>query len=259
MKYFYFFLNLKRWGIVNILRKILFKVELSQRPAALMWASKMSVDIFEWCKEIDATLWSKTYGVIEEEKLRAVEILTKSQLKIGGNACIELLYFLTKLIKPQKVFETGVAHGWSSQIFLRAISENGIGSLHSTDLPFLRIKNSHQNVGILVDKNYAKKWSLCLLGDRKGISELSKSSKIDFIHYDSDKSYKGRKSFYRSIRKHLSSEAIIIFDDIQDNLFFKHLVKMNNSIFYVFKYKQKYIGMIDLSNKLAKFKSSNKY
>jgi predicted O-methyltransferase YrrM len=251
---YYFLANLKRWGIVNILRKITFKFELSSRSEAILWASKISVDIFEWCNEIDANLFSKTKVVIEEEKLRAFDLLEKAQLKTSGNACVELLYFLTILIKPNKVFETGVAHGWSTQIFLRAMSENGIGTLYSTDLPFLRIKNSHQNVGILVDKNYAMKWSLCLLGDRKGVSQLSKSSKIDFVHYDSDKSYHGRKSFYRNIRRHLSSEAIIIFDDVQDNLFFKHLVYEYNYTFYVFHYDNKYIGMVDISNKLAKLK-----
>lgn len=251
MRYYYFFLNLKRWGTINILRKLVFKIEISQRPTALKWASKMSINLFDWCEEKDVILWQRTKEIVEIEKERAFKILTKTHLKTGGSACIELLYFLTKLTRPREVFETGVAHGWSSQIILRAISENGIGILHSTDLPFLRIKNAHQNIGILVDRNYNESWNLCLLGDYKGISKLSQSSKIDLIHYDSDKTYQGRKLFLRNIEKYIGSDAIIIFDDIQDNLFFKNLVTKSNYKFYVFKYEKKYIGLIDLSNKLG--------
>lgn len=47
-------------------------------------------------------------------------------------------YLLCRLSKPEKVVETGVAHGVSSAFLLAALRENGGGELHSVDLPPLR-------------------------------------------------------------------------------------------------------------------------
>jgi hypothetical protein len=47
-------------------------------------------------------------------------------------------YLLCRLVRPEKVVETGVAHGVSSAFLLAALRENGGGELHSVDLPPLR-------------------------------------------------------------------------------------------------------------------------
>jgi predicted O-methyltransferase YrrM len=47
-------------------------------------------------------------------------------------------YLLCRLVRPERVVETGVAHGVSSAFLLAALRENGGGELHSVDLPPLR-------------------------------------------------------------------------------------------------------------------------
>ena len=47
------------------------------------------------------------------------------------------------------------------------------------------------------------------------------------------------------LKKYLNDDSIIIMDDIQDNSFFYDYVKINKlKNFYVFKYENKYVGLI---------------
>ena len=59
-------------------------------------------------------------------------------------------------------------------------------------------------------------------------------SKIDFFHYASDKSFRGRDFVMRKISKHFNPYATVIMDDIDDNLFFKNFVEKEklNQIFF---------------------------
>ena len=44
-------------------------------------------------------------------------------------------YVLTRLLRPEHIIETGVSSGVSSAHFLLALRKNGVGTLHSIDLP----------------------------------------------------------------------------------------------------------------------------
>jgi len=54
---------------------------------------------------------------------------------IGEISEPEILYVIVRLLKPEKVVETGVAAGVSSAFILEAMDDNGIGTLYSIDLP----------------------------------------------------------------------------------------------------------------------------
>jgi hypothetical protein len=41
------------------------------------------------------------------------------------------------------------------------------------------------------------------------------------FHYDSDKSYSGRRFAFDRVIPHLADGAFVVMDDIQDNLFFR--------------------------------------
>jgi LytS/YehU family sensor histidine kinase len=74
-----------------------------------------------------------------------------------------------------------------------------------------------------------KNWYLDIEGDDKALPEILKrigENNIDLIHYDSDKSYNARNKALKIFESKInSSNTIIIFDDIQDNLHFKDLVE----------------------------------
>ena len=93
------------------------------------------------------------------------------------------------------------------------------------------------------------KWHLYKLPDFQGLRKIKKkNTKFDLIHYDSDKSYYGRKRSYEILWSLLKKGGYFISDDISDNLAFLSFVKKKDLIerkdFYILKYKKKYIGVV---------------
>ena len=83
----------------------------------------------EFCKSIDLNLYNeilKDVVLIEKE---AKYKLSNLSVKLGGGGNFVLLYFLARKLKPEIIVETGVAAGWSSLAFLRALSKNGFGEV----------------------------------------------------------------------------------------------------------------------------------
>ncbi len=206
------------------------------------------INISDFCISKDKSLWeeAKKFGIkLNKEgntKLKDIK------LPLGGGGAYELLYFITRLTKPNVIVETGVAAGFSSQAFLEAIDKNKKGKLFSSDFPYFKEENPEKYIGLLVDERYKINWDLFIEGDLNFIKVLSnklKGKSIDLFHYDSDKSYRSRENTFQVIKKYLNKNCIIIFDDIQDNLHFNNLLlnyEKNN--IKVFKFNGKYIGMI---------------
>jgi predicted O-methyltransferase YrrM len=145
--------------------------------------------------------------------------------------------------------ETGVAAGFSSRAILSALHQNGAGILWSSDFPLFRLEEPEQNIGVLVEPPLRNNWRLFLKGDRVNIPQiLEQMQKVDFFHYDSDKSKSGREYAFQQVRGKLSDDAIVVFDDIQDNLHFKELVEFHGFRFKVFSHEEKWIGVIFLNS-----------
>ena len=77
----------------------------------------------------------------------------------------------------------------------------------------------------------------------KGIIKKLKGS-LELVHYDSDKSYYGRKWSQEIIWKNLCDGGIFISDDIEDNTAFMEFVSLHNLQFSVLEFEQKYVGVI---------------
>jgi hypothetical protein len=65
---------------------------------------------------------------------------------------------------------------------------------------------------------------------------------IDLLHYDSDKSHEGRTFALHTLAPKLSLDALILFDDIQDNWHFRDVARERP--FLVFPSQGKWVGMI---------------
>ena len=65
------------------------------------------------------------------------------------------------------------------------------------------------------------------------------------FHYDSDKSYRAKEKSLKLISNKVSKKIIYIFDDIQDDFFFKDFVKKNNLKYLIIQptNKNKYTGI----------------
>ena len=242
-----FCLDYKKLDVIikKILKKInIFKTKLSKKDIINKLDNKktslenyMMKENFKLYKEAKKFSWSL--------EIKSSKKLKKIEYDLGGGGAYNLIYFLTRQFKPEIILETGVAAGYSSCAFLEAINKNKTGKLFSSDFPYFRIPNPVKYVGILVDKKYKKNWELFLDGDERNVIKIKKrlKKKIDFIHYDSDKTYEGKKNFFNSINSFLKKNTIIIIDDIQDDNFFLEYIS-NKKKYKIFEFKKKYLGLI---------------
>lgn len=211
-----------------------------------------------WCKEVyqefdllanklNSSLWQESKDFEKILNLRAKAMLEKINVDLGGGGYYPLLYFITRFFKPEIVVETGVAAGYSSQSFLKAMDVNNKGRLYSSDFPYFRLENPEKYIGILVEENLKKRWKLFIKGDKYNLPRIvNKINKVDIFHYDSDKTYSGRLFAMRIVEKFLHKDSIIIMDDIQDNSFFCDYVKNLDRSWKVFHFAGKFIGCIGI-------------
>lgn len=241
--------SFKRQNMTIMARKLL--IRLKERSAnsnvdtATQWAAKQAECLEDYLAQIDSSLWTETQSTCEKIKTNAQKKLDKLGLDLGGGGNYLLLYFLSRHLKPEIVVETGVAAGWSSQAILTALSKNEKGTLYSSDFPYFRYENPEKYVGYIVDENLKKNWNLYIDGDENNLPKIIKSlsQKIGLFHYDSDKSITGRNFAYQIIQPILDNNAIVIFDDIQDNMHFKNFVESHQCPYKIFKFENKYIGL----------------
>ncbi len=249
MKYINIFLSLlqknKRSVIIQkILLRFFDKKSSLTFNENVKWLNQNSITVKEFCKKIDRSLWNQIQNDLLEIKSDLSGKMKKINMDLGGGGSVELLYFLVRHVRPSIVVETGVAAGYSSYSILCALEKNQNGNLFSSDFPYFRIKNPEQYIGILVPEYLKKRWSLYVDGDKKNLKKISDQiNKIDIFHYDSDKSYDGRKKSFDLLRNKLLNSWIIM-DDIQDNSYFYDILNLINKNYYVIKYENKWIGLI---------------
>lgn len=213
-----------------------------ERKAVRAWCIAHTKAMEAWAAEIDAGLWNEACEFSESQARHAKERMAGLTLDFGGGGAYHLIYFLTRLLRPGVVIETGVAAGFSSRAFLRAMEVNGRGRLLSSDFPYFRVARPERYVGYLVEDRLRTGWTLLLKGDRQNLPDMmSAMSAIDLFHYDSDKSYAGRAFAYQQVAPLLSEEAVVIFDDVQDNWYFRDLVR--DQPFRVFEFEGKWVGL----------------
>lgn len=183
--------------------------------------------------------------VLPSELKQEAEALAQSaRVRMGGPGDIDLLYAAVLLGGARKIVETGVAYGWSSLALLAALDAQGDGSLTSVDMPYPKMNNEAW-VGVAVPQRLRSRWTLVREPDRFGLGKAIAlhGGTIDLCHYDSDKSYPGRKYGYALMWKALRRGGIFISDDIQDNLAFRDLMARLNVPFAVTQYQGKYVGI----------------
>ena len=75
------------------------------------WASKKSIDIIDYMRELSPNLLNESLNFSSEIE---DDYSKKGNYLNHGEEDATILYFLTKLYKPKLILETGVASGWSS-------------------------------------------------------------------------------------------------------------------------------------------------
>ena len=115
-------------------------------------------------------------------------------------------------------------------------------------MPYVTKKN-FDYIGSIVPNFLKKNWQLYKIPDFMGLKKIQKKNiKFDLIHYDSDKSYYGRKRSYEILWDLLKKKGYFISDDISDNYAFFNFVQKKNlkkdKDFFILKFKKKFIGVV---------------
>lgn len=192
------------------------------------WAQTSAVEAGSICAALDSELWDESIDFAIEMRRYAAEraeaLRAERGFWLGGAGDYRLLYFVVRYTKPAIVVETGVALGYSSRSILLAMRANGFGRLYSSDMPYPRIDDAESLVGLLVDHSLRDNWTLLLGADRRNlprIRDLVGDQTIGLLHYDSDKSEKGRSFALSVLSPCIGPETVVIVDDVNDNLWFR--------------------------------------
>jgi predicted O-methyltransferase YrrM len=226
--------------------KVLRRLEKDDTQKNMAWLEANATSFEASIAAQNPGLWAEAVDAANAIDARAQAKLRTLPVQLGGAGATPYLYYLARLLKPEVIVETGVAAGHSSQAFLMAIRKNGRGRLYSSDFPYFRLDHPEQYIGIVVDEELKEDWELHIEGDEVNLPRiLQKVRKVDLVHYDSDKSYRGRALALKALSPLLGAESIVLMDDIQDNAFFLDTVAgLADDQWRVFGYQGKYVGLL---------------
>ena len=220
-----------------------FKDSLEHKAVAKKWCEENLVSSEVCMTKLGFKFIKKE--VFSSDHLKEVERkLEISESDFGGQGHIFLLYDVCENLEAMKALETGVAYGWSSAAILSSIGTRS-GKLISVDMPMIKQTDYHL-IGVAVNDDLKDNWELLREPDKYGLNKAIKKHNYsyDLAHYDSDKSYYGRKWSQPLIWKYLRKGGVFISDDIEDNLAFREFVVSNNLNFSVLKFEGKYVGVV---------------
>lgn len=236
----------------TVTRKLLRRLRPDPRdrtaPLAHQWCQSKADSFAEWAQQRDSKLWKEAETFARTLRLTSEARLASVPTRFGGGGAIEAVYFLTRLVKPRNVLETGVAAGWSTAAFLAAMEMNGTGHLYSSDLPYLRQRGAEEHIGVLVEDSLKHRWTLHINGDRANLEEIvGQCQRFDILHYDSDKSYSEREYFFNRIAPHLHEDSVVMVDDVSDNFHFRDLARQLGRRTRIFPNGRKFFGIAMVS------------
>ncbi len=137
-----------------------------------------------------------------------------------------LLYLICKILKPDKVVETGIAYGSSSSYILQALHENNHGELYSIDYSF-RPWESKQMIGSMIPDYLRHRWNLVYgIASKKLKPLLDSLGQIDIFIHDSAHTYNNMMFEYDVSWPFIKNDGILISDDI-NSAFHDFSVKKN--------------------------------
>lgn len=128
---------------------------------------------------------------------------------------------LVRHLKPNKVVETGVAHGLTSRFILEALERNGFGHLWSIDLPPIE-QAWREQVGMAVGDRYPHRWTLIKGSSRRRLPALLRElGEIDLFIHDSLHSERNVSFELDRAWAALRPGGAIVVDDLDANRAFQ--------------------------------------
>lgn len=155
------------------------------------------------------------------------------------------LYLLCKIIKPDKVLETGVAYGLSSMYILQALSENKNGTLYSIDGVFTPWQSENM-IGSAIPEDLRKRWNLIIGNSSEKLCDvLSTLNTIDIFLHDSLHTHKNMMYEFTTAWQHIKTNGFLISDDISgNNAFYEFYSRLGIEPFIMPQKKNSFLGII---------------
>lgn len=142
----------------------------------------------------------------------------------GSPTLGKLCYLAARALHPNIIVETGVAHGVTSTYILRALSDNGHGTLHSIDLPPIADADG-DTVGTLIPTSHYNRWCLHLGPSQTKLPlVLEEAGRVDLFVHDSLHTHRHMKWEFRTVLNHMR-RGMIIADDVHGNSAFEELTR----------------------------------
>jgi predicted O-methyltransferase YrrM len=144
-----------------------------------------------------------------------------------------LCYLLCRLIEPSVVIETGVAYGVSSAFILRALEENGGGTLHSVDLPPLR-RDYERFWGIAIPEALRDRWTVHRGASGRVLPHLlEEAGTLDLFVHDSLHTYRNMRREFDLVWPRIRKGGVLLADDVERNRAFGELLRKDPPIWRV--------------------------
>jgi hypothetical protein len=187
------------------------------------WAAVLhkSIDAPWPCRESEqfGQVWEATVSSLRAAGLR-VGLATYRGWNDGDRAQAEAIWCLVAHLHPEKVVETGVAHGLTSRVILEGLHRNGNGHLWSVDLPAVD-PALHHEIGVAVPEDLRSRWTYVEGTSRRRLPELVRGLKqVDLFVHDSLHTTRNTCFELDTIWSALRPSGVAVVDDIHRNLGF---------------------------------------
>lgn len=197
-------------------------------------ADHETVGWWEALGEVEKRLGRATQ-ILGEPALEGIEARTRRLLEelrdgdtfsprwAADSRLARLLYLSCRLIEPSVVIETGVAYGVSSAFILKALEENGNGTLYSVDLPPLR-REYHRLWGVAVPEDLRSRWKFYRGSSMRVLPRLlERTGRIDLFLHDSLHTHRNMRREFDLIWPRLRPGGVLLADDVERNRAFAGL------------------------------------
>jgi hypothetical protein len=177
----------------------------------------------QWPCQFASQFWDLWSAITRELEAQGVRVGPESFLSWndGDAGLVRTIWCLIHHLRPEKVVETGVAHGVTSRFILEALERNAGGHLWSIDLPPIE-RDWRRQVGMAVGGRYANRWSYVEGPSRLRLPELlCQLGQIDLFIHDSLHSERNVRFELDRAWVALRCGGALVIDDIDANRGFR--------------------------------------
>jgi SAM-dependent methyltransferase len=174
------------------------------------------------CQDADdfEQFWARTISELRTVGMR-VGMLSYGGWNDGDRAFAEAIWCVVAHLRPERVVETGVAHGLTSRIILEGLERNGKGRLWSIDLPAID-SNLHPQIGVAVPHHLRSRWTYLSGTSRDQLPPLlAELEEIDVFVHDSLHTGRNQRFELESAWAHMRRGGAVVVDDVDQSLAFR--------------------------------------